>query len=913
MPDAHIRFERMTEARTKSAETVEQLLGSMFTPYDVAILPNSSSEIKAGPPNAWTSNVEQIVMRSLSFSEYEMISQPIVLMMVVSTSDVDPVAAMMELASMHHTPSCLSNGQYDPTVQRVYVLLDDAGEKVREPFSVLRLLHSRFPPSCTKLISINSFSSANPNFQQPDMWSKFMIPKYFPELAPKADPDALHKDPVHNKPVVGCRLSVDDFMKLREFSIWLYNEQIIPALERRLITLGKQVNDSRRGVKNVLKSFWRKPRDETEWQKGSLKYRYDKIETQTLLLADTAFMIKDYETAASMYKLVRDDYRADKSNLHLSYTLLMIAACQIITEPHKYREVQANLESIAQCLAAGIDMPHGGAAIALLAAELYVTGSYGKAPLESARLLLLASQIVARYPLLSGLLIERAGLFMLQGFQVRRYVFHSILAGNKLHRCGPGPAKHAMACFAAALVILEKGNWGDMKTKLARALAADMKVDSTGGRRRSLILLLKVLASILESNSTDVATQNCSLDAVSVLNEIGRDGGWGNIRVNEGWSMCPARDVLLGPLPIGDLDADSGACSSDKPKTEVCGLPVPELDMDSLMVLEPVNGSDHTMLQRATSEMLRDVELLKDLLAAEREVCLQGHGVMTEHQEHVVARHLAKIQRDFNLRGHHNPHRHHHHHHHRAHKTLIPLGEKLFLKFRMKNKLPVDLALANVRLGVDRPEAFEICGRSASLPAEESIDMLLEAKPSVVGNFKVVNAQWDLSDCLVVKQALSVKGPLLQRTLKQRANRERSDDQRLHFEVVPAEPLLRLNFEGLSPEALQGQLIRSKLRIINEGGAVARDIFIKCNHPWFIFFHLSENGGLKPLDLFGCSNTVVHLAEIVINPGCDVQLDVWLRMSSAGPQQISLLAAYAEKPECRVRTSFLSVQVTNFL
>jgi hypothetical protein len=74
-----------------------------------------------------------------------------------------------------------------------------------------------------------------------------------------------------------------------------------------------------------LKSFWRKPRDENA--RGGLKYRYDKIETQIMMLGDISFIIKDYETALSMYRLVRDDYKADKANLHYMQVVFMITVC----------------------------------------------------------------------------------------------------------------------------------------------------------------------------------------------------------------------------------------------------------------------------------------------------------------------------------------------------------------------------------------------------------------------------------------------------------------------------------------------------------------------------------------------------------------------------------------------------------
>lgn len=40
--------------------------------------------------------------------------------------------------------------------------------------------------------------------------------------------------------------------------------------------------------------------------------RYDRIESQIRLLADSAFLMRDYETAVSMYRMVRDDFKSDR-------------------------------------------------------------------------------------------------------------------------------------------------------------------------------------------------------------------------------------------------------------------------------------------------------------------------------------------------------------------------------------------------------------------------------------------------------------------------------------------------------------------------------------------------------------------------------------------------------------------------
>ena len=69
---------------------------------------------------------------------------------------------------------------------------------------------------------------------------------------------------------------------------------MIPCLERRIANLTRIVSDARKGMKNVFKSLWRKPREEAHSYAGgaALRYKIDRIEAQILLLADTLFIVK---------------------------------------------------------------------------------------------------------------------------------------------------------------------------------------------------------------------------------------------------------------------------------------------------------------------------------------------------------------------------------------------------------------------------------------------------------------------------------------------------------------------------------------------------------------------------------------------------------------------------------------------
>lgn len=45
---------------------------------------------------------------------------------------------------------------------------------------------------------------------------------------------------------------------------------------------------------------------------NALGVRFDRIESQIRLLADSAFVMRDYDTAAEMYRMARDDFKSDR-------------------------------------------------------------------------------------------------------------------------------------------------------------------------------------------------------------------------------------------------------------------------------------------------------------------------------------------------------------------------------------------------------------------------------------------------------------------------------------------------------------------------------------------------------------------------------------------------------------------------
>ena len=72
---------------------------------------------------------------------------------------------------------------------------------------------------------INSLPEDGPNLQQPDIWTRWKIPMYYPQHAPMLDPSVVRPlNPSTGEPAIGARLSMEDFMSLRNFCIEIYQQ-----------------------------------------------------------------------------------------------------------------------------------------------------------------------------------------------------------------------------------------------------------------------------------------------------------------------------------------------------------------------------------------------------------------------------------------------------------------------------------------------------------------------------------------------------------------------------------------------------------------------------------------------------------------------------------------------------------------
>jgi hypothetical protein len=142
---------------------------------------------------------------------------------------------------------------------------------------------------------------------------------------------------------------------------------------------------------------------------------------------------QDYESALSTYKMVRDDYKADKAYLHYAHTNMMIAICHALLDVMgRFREIQSSLESVMSVVVRPQESGRSPAAsqvqqdghhlafMTLMATELVTAVSVaGRTQFAEAAVMCLHGSRFAP-PIANAMLTEKAAWYFLRLGQSRR-------------------------------------------------------------------------------------------------------------------------------------------------------------------------------------------------------------------------------------------------------------------------------------------------------------------------------------------------------------------------------------------------------------------------------------------------------------------------------------------------------------
>ena len=569
LDDLHVSFVRASEQSPRPLDVGERHIHAAVShgpgEVDVASLiegsaGRGSAPALDGPSAPWYRRCREALHASLRCSEYDSFDCPALLMLVAATSEPvgDLLASFEELHSRRHLPTGYHNGQFDVSATTKWlVLLHDAHEgRVRgsePPQAQLQRLSATFRTTVCRLLSLNSISPDTPNTEQPDIWrdAAELFPGRSRVFAGHADDDTTPSlmpvffaekatwrahAPVHA--TRGCCLSPDDVLALRTFVLDVIQQGVVPAMETRISALNHAVTSARKGVKNVIKGFFRRPKADGGDDAGSAQqaahslssattalYRHDSIEAQIRLLADSAFAMRDYEAALAMYKLVRDDYKSDRAWAHLGWTCAIIGVCLVALDHQRAsgglgggaaaaaghappdrralsREADSALDMAYHAFAAALS--HTSASpgdrkeprpqvslvarmvthAMLLAADVRATDVGGARHDHAAETLVWAA--THETALCAAVLHQQAAFHFRSAGLRRKFALHAAMAGHRFH--ASNEELHAVHCYTAVLGLFQEqrrergdtapgdatGGWAHIEDHIAYTLARQL-------------------------------------------------------------------------------------------------------------------------------------------------------------------------------------------------------------------------------------------------------------------------------------------------------------------------------------------------------------------------------------------------------------------------------------------------------
>ncbi len=460
---------------------------------------------------------------------HEMLCNPPVVILAACTSEYSYVNCLAELANVHHLPRPYHDGRYDPNgLRREFLLLHDItdGPKDFDEARALSQMRERFGYGCCSVLKINSLvprsvpiSDGYFSADEDAVWEN--AGPSSPFIQNKLSEEYLSSLRKISKalPVRGACLSPSDKRAIRRYVANMTATGLVPAVERRIAHLNAAVSNAKKGVKNVIKSFWRKPKENllvhvsgnnnnsgggagrsyggegnqnVDLTSVSAKYRFDSIESQTRLLADTLFLMRDFEAALSAYRLVKDDYKVDKAHLQYASVQEMMVLCMYCLDPSGrdgryssdvHHSIETALYSYAR--AASDEQKESDANSGVRPAKApYATRLATRfcLALSTARSLckgkhmeiadLFASASSHETPLGAAILLEHSSAHYYRAGMLRKFAFHMLMAGHMFRSAGQ--ERHAFRCFAASLYVYHCERWEELRSHLRSTLAAQL-------------------------------------------------------------------------------------------------------------------------------------------------------------------------------------------------------------------------------------------------------------------------------------------------------------------------------------------------------------------------------------------------------------------------------------------------------
>ncbi|KUF81645.1 Trafficking protein particle complex subunit 8 [Phytophthora nicotianae] len=828
-------------------------------------------------PMPWYGSFKHTLMDTFRCEEYSLLCHPVAMLVVVSSTDPNPRHSFEELTAPRYLPAPFQMGLYDATlVPKFYVVVHDMLETEGtsiDPDAILRSMNISTVNGAVLRINSLPVQDAPVPSQFATVWTDN------PYVRPPLFPHELETFPQVTEGV-GALLSRDDVAQIKAFVRDFGLRFMLSSLEGRIFQLNEVVSAMKKGVKNVFKSWLRKPKDlrpSNASSSGGVLYKCDSIESQTRLLADTAFLVRDYELALQMYRLVRDDFKSDKSVFHCANVNEMIALCLLLTKGSPMQ--MTNALDAANAIYAKTPSPltqRLAIRTAVIAGEIY--HALSKSGLftdymDNASAALIRGSTMEQ-GICAAVLMERAALCDLRARlpKFRKYGFRMVMAGHVYDSLGH--EQHSARCYSLARAIYDCSGWFLVEDHINFMLA--QQANKLDDLMASINLFLKLIGTGRNSASQQEA----------MLYDFGlmvKD-----FLVTERADASPSSFSRGGPVLIKDGDGSAK-------KLLVRDLCMPELDDKSTVVFAATNafGIDRSIDgNHSEAEIWQELGEMVDKQNRLHQYVTSGSNEEAKSwfaPSHLYAGYRSKknavVQKPENY----------------------VLGEQIYVEFVMKNALSCAVDVEEIHLFgkfetsdevFDVPESRET-GEQRIVIDSVNLQLLpcseervrLAVCPKICGKLSLTGVRWSICGGDVQgEHAFDIPGPLLQDTRANREARARAPNMSLIANVVESMPWLGVKVDGVPAESFVGELMKLKVSLVNSGTAPLGGLQICCTD---LQLCASGTGNLEDLcGYVGVNGHVVDLREVILAPGERREVTIWARGAVPGRRHAALLFKY---------------------
>lgn len=879
---------------------------------------SSSSSVSDAEPLPWYRAFRRTLLDSFIGEELSLLGQPAAMLLAVSSTDSNPRHCFEELAAARNLPPPFLQGLYDPNVPKFYVVVHDVVEADGtsiDPDAIL--LGLQLPPLASAVLRLNSLPAERANVQNAALYTTARL------HAPPFQSMVAISSTIGATDVLGGLLSSDDVVRVRSFVRDFGLRVVLTALEARIFQLNEIVSAMKKGVRNVFKSWLRKPKDLSTRASGAnavgggsaggagttaVTYRCDSIEAQTRLLADTAFLVRDYDLALQTYRLVRDDYKADKSTLHGANANEMIALCLLLTKGSPMQMTNALETAVAIYVKMNTPATARLAVrAAVLAGEIYSTLSHSGLftdYMDSASAALIRGSTMEQ-GICSAVLMERAALCDLQARQpkFRKFGFRMVMAGHVYDALGHKP--HSARCYALARAVFHGSGWVQVEDHINFTLA--QQANRLHDPLASITLFLTLIGTGRNSASQQEA----------LLYEFG-------LIVKEFLATSSDNSATVVALPRSGpvLVRDDG---TGVKTLLVRDLRMPELDDQSTVVFAPMNAFG---INREIDGNPADADAWKALETT----------IEKQNQVHQYASAETAATRDagaHSSRWLHQPTTFNVTFRNKKHQLKRPenyaLGETIYVEFVMKNALSCAVDVEDIHLfgkfeaavasssssssslaggsnvvDVPEPQTQEASGDTARITVDRvNLQLLpcseervrLAVTPHARGVLSLTGVRWSICGGDVHgEHAFDIPGPLLQDTRANREARARAPNTSLIANVTGAMPWLGVQLENMPSEAYAGEIVRLDVTLANGGSAGLAGLQLCCADLVLCVASAVPTAATFAAYV-GANGEVLDLSDVTLAPGETRKIVVWARSTQPGRLRARLLFRYRKTAE----------------